>query len=98
MFDYILHSLFSNIPLTHSYCLHRHFSTDAQKSQKRKSSIEGKALATIESTPLRDMGEAGPPQIVDMFDCYSVSEGLILILFAVTRARLPTNISTFCLF
>lgn len=28
-----------------------------------------------ESTPLRDIGEVGPPEIVDMYESYSAVEG-----------------------
>lgn len=32
------------------------------------------------STPLRDIGESGPPQIVDVQESYSAVEGLLNIL------------------
>lgn len=49
-------------------------------TQKRKPSLEGKTnldspSINKEPTPLKDVGEVGPPQIVDMYDCYSVAEG-----------------------
>lgn len=34
------------------------------------------------------MGEVGPPQIVDMFDCYSVAEGGNFIFITVWAERL----------
>lgn len=49
------------------------------KLQGRKQSIFAKALEeqiNQESTPLRDSGAVGPPQIVDMYDSYSAVEGL----------------------
>lgn len=33
------------------------------------------------STPLRDIGEAGPPQIVDVQESYSAVEGLFLNIY-----------------
>lgn len=49
-------------------------------TQKRKPSLENaKTLdspaVNLPPTPLKDVGEPGPPQIVDMYDCYSVAEG-----------------------
>lgn len=31
------------------------------------------------STPLKDIGDAGPPQIVDVQESYSAVEGLLLL-------------------
>lgn len=56
--------------------------TKKNHTQKRKPSLEGKALEDVinqASTPLKDMGAVGPPQICDMYDCYSVAEGWIFI-------------------
>lgn len=43
--------------------------------QGRKPTETAKAQINQESTPLRDIGQVGPPQIVDMFECYSAAEG-----------------------
>lgn len=50
-----------------------------QKPQGRRQSILPKAIEekiNQESTPLKDNGEVGPPQIVDIFDIHSAVEGL----------------------
>ncbi|XP_037026623.1 twitchin-like isoform X3 [Bradysia coprophila] len=49
-----------------------------EEKKGRKSSIFAKALEgqiNDESTPLREIGEVGPPQFVDMYECYSAVEG-----------------------
>lgn len=50
-----------------------------QKPQGRRQSILPKTIEekiNQESTPLKDNGEVGPPQIVDIFDIHSAVEGL----------------------
>lgn len=44
-----------------------------------KEALEGKVNEP--STPLRDIGEVGPPKIVDLYESYSATEGLDLISF-----------------
>lgn len=51
--------------------------------QGRRGSVLPQALQeqiNQESTPLQDIGEVGPPQIVDMYECYSGVEGWKYIL------------------
>lgn len=58
-------------------------SSNSQNQQRRRPSIDVRRpsvqdledLINKPSTPLRDVGDGGPPQIVDVQESYSVVEG-----------------------
>lgn len=58
------------------------------KQQRRRPSVDMRrpSVQDLEdkinqpSTPLRDIGEAGPPQIVDVQESYSAVEGIFMLL------------------